>query len=50
MTLLNLNHFLAQAELSMSTRYICKSKCHVCYHFLDIFENPMGKFLLTCSV
>ena len=27
----------------MSKRHICKSKFHVCYHFLDIHENLRRK-------
>ena len=29
----------------MSKRHICKSKFHVCYHFLDIYENPRKNFI-----
>ena len=35
----------------MSKRYICKSKFHVCYHFLKIFMKILGeKNLLTLPV
>ena len=33
----------------MSKRYICKSKFHVCYHFLDIYENPGRKNFINPS-
>ena len=31
-------------------RHICKNKFHVCYHYLDIYENPTGKSFLTLPV
>lgn len=44
MTLLRLNHFwITQPEL-------CKSKFRVCFRFLDIYENSLGKTLLTRPV
>ena len=30
-------------------RHICKKKFHVCYHCLDIYENPTGKIFLNPS-
>ena len=49
MTLLNINNLLNNRSQSMSKRYICKSKFHVCYHFLDM--KILGeKTLLTHPV
>ena len=33
----------------MPKRYICKSKFHVCYQFLDIYENPRTKNFINPS-
>ena len=33
----------------MSKRYIFKSKFHVCYHILGIYENPRGKNFINPS-
>ena len=34
----------------MSRRHICKNEFQVCYHCLDIYENPNGKIFLNPSV
>ena len=33
----------------MSKRYICKNKFHVCYHNLDVYENPRRKNYINPS-
>ena len=40
MIILNFNHFwIIQAELYLKSTLFCKSKFHVCYYFLDIYES-----------
>ena len=40
MIILNFNHFwVIQAELYLKGTLLCKSKFHVSYHFLDIYEH-----------